>query len=112
MVKILAALKIVKADPDAITLVFVALLAAAPVALDGVSSALPSGFAAAVRQPIAAGFLARLKLVKLGEPDWTLVDLPGVANLRAVKWRQMNLARAPDRADQLHRLRLVLFGGN
>ena len=30
-----------------------------------------------------------------GEPDWALLDVPGAAELPAVKWRQLNLDRLP-----------------
>jgi len=29
--------------------------------------------------------------VKSGEPDWTLVGLPGIADLPSVRWKQQNL---------------------
>lgn len=39
---------------------------------------------------------------KSGEPDWTLVGLPGIADLPAVRWKQRNLdQRAPDRRDRV-----------
>ena len=31
--------------------------------------------------------------IKLGEPDWTLLDLPGVKDLPAVRWKLENLAK-------------------
>ena len=31
--------------------------------------------------------------VKRGEPDWALLDLPGVKNLPAVRWKLENLAK-------------------
>lgn len=31
--------------------------------------------------------------IKRGEPDWTLLDLPGAADLPAVRWRLKNLAK-------------------
>ncbi|MCY1649152.1 type II toxin-antitoxin system HipA family toxin [Caulobacter sp. SL161] len=51
-------------NPEAVMDVFTDLLATAPVALEGVLSALPSGFPAAVSQPIAAGFLTRLGKIR------------------------------------------------
>ena len=30
---------------------------------------------------------------KRGEPDWALLDVPGVDELPAVRWRMMNLDR-------------------
>jgi hypothetical protein len=30
-----------------------------------------------------------------GEPDWTLLGVPGAAELPAVKWRQQNLDKLP-----------------
>lgn len=39
---------------------------------------------------------------KSGEPDWTLVGLPGIADLPAVRWKQRKLDQlAPDRRDHL-----------
>ncbi len=29
------------------------------------------------------------------QPDWTLLDVPGAAELPAVKWRQLNLDKLP-----------------
>lgn len=31
--------------------------------------------------------------IKRGEPDWALLDLPGVEDLPAVRWRLENLAK-------------------
>jgi len=49
---------------------------------------------------------------KQGEPDWALLNLPGVANLPAVQWKLLNIRRmAPaKRAQALERLREVLLG--
>ena len=47
---------------------------------------------------------------KRGEPDWSLLGLPDVADLPAVKWRLENLAKAPDREAQIAKLEKVLFG--
>ena len=33
--------------------------------------------------------------VKKGEPDWTLLDLPGAQALPAVRWKLENLAKLP-----------------
>jgi hypothetical protein len=39
---------------------------------------------------------------KSGEPDWTLVGLPGIADVPAGRWKQRKLdQRAPDRRDHL-----------
>ncbi len=39
---------------------------------------------------------------KSGEPDWSLVGLPGIADLPAVRWKQRNLDQlAPGRRDRL-----------
>ena len=39
---------------------------------------------------------------KCGEPDWSLVGLPGIADLPAVRWKQRNLDQlAPGRRDHL-----------
>jgi hypothetical protein len=48
--------------------------------------------------------------IKRGEPDWTLLDVPGAKALAAVRWRLENLARldATKRAVLLARLREVL----
>lgn len=48
--------------------------------------------------------------IKRGEPDWALLDLPGVQALPAVRWRLENLARldAAKRAPLLARLGEVL----
>lgn len=47
-----------------------------------------------------------------GEPDWSLLEVAGVANLPAVKWRQQNLDRVvPAKRRQLvQRLEEVLLG--
>jgi hypothetical protein len=44
--------------------------------------------------------------VKKGEPDWTLLDLPGAKDLPAVRWKLENLAKlsADKRAQLLKRL--------
>lgn len=49
---------------------------------------------------------------KQGEPDWTLLNLPGIENLPAVQWKLLNIRRmAPaKRAQSLERLREVLLG--
>lgn len=49
---------------------------------------------------------------KQGEPDWALLNLPGVADLPAVQWKLLNIRRmAPaKRAQALERLREVLLG--
>jgi hypothetical protein len=39
---------------------------------------------------------------KSGEPDWSLIGLPGIADLPAVRWKQRNLDQlAPGRRDLL-----------
>ena len=45
-----------------------------------------------------------------GEPDWTLLDVPGAAELPAVKWRQLNLDKLPTkkRAELVEALEGVL----
>ena len=50
---------------------------------------------------------------KRGEPDWTLLGLPGVADLPAVKWRQLNLDKlsADVRAREVGKLERVLCTG-
>jgi len=50
---------------------------------------------------------------KRGEPDWSLLGLPAVAELPAVKFRQQKLAELSTdvRAAQLERLEQVLFAG-
>lgn len=49
---------------------------------------------------------------KLGEPDWELVSLTGVAELPAVKWKLQNirLMKPEKHAQALERLRRVLYG--
>jgi predicted nucleotidyltransferase component of viral defense system len=46
-----------------------------------------------------------------GEPDWALLDVPGAAELPAVKWRQQNLDKLPPkkRAEIVEALERVLF---
>ena len=41
---------------------------------------------------------------KRGEPDWSLLRIPGVSELPAVRWRQQNL----DKLTRDERIRLVL----
>jgi predicted nucleotidyltransferase component of viral defense system len=45
-----------------------------------------------------------------GEPDWALLDVPGAAELPAVKWRQLNLDKLPakKRAELVEALEKVL----
>jgi predicted nucleotidyltransferase component of viral defense system len=45
-----------------------------------------------------------------GEPDWALLDVPGAAELPAVKWRQLNLDKLPakKRAELVEALERVL----
>src|SRR6185437_5274819 len=45
-----------------------------------------------------------------GAPDWSLLPLPGVSDLPAVRWRQRNLdtLTAPARAAAVDQLRAVL----
>jgi predicted nucleotidyltransferase component of viral defense system len=47
-----------------------------------------------------------------GEPDWTLIGLPGAADLPAIKWRQDNLNKLTkeQRADLVAALEKVLSG--
>jgi len=47
-----------------------------------------------------------------GEPDWKLLDVPGAAELPAVRWRQQNLDKltATARAELVAHLEAVLFG--
>ncbi len=49
---------------------------------------------------------------KRGEPDWQLLGLPHVADLPAVKWRQINYDKLKTavRAAELAKLERVLFG--
>jgi Nucleotidyl transferase AbiEii toxin, Type IV TA system len=48
-----------------------------------------------------------------GEPDWSLLNVQGAADLPAVKWRQYNLDKltAKARAELVARLEAVLFTG-
>jgi hypothetical protein len=45
-----------------------------------------------------------------GKPDWTSIELPGAANLPAVKWRQLNLDKltAERRATEVASLEKIL----
>lgn len=49
---------------------------------------------------------------KQGEPDWALLNLPGIEDLPAVQWKLLNIRRmAPAKREQaLERLREVLLG--
>lgn len=38
---------------------------------------------------------------KSREPDWTLLDLEGVSELPAIKWKQINLAKMPEKKHKL-----------
>jgi hypothetical protein len=40
---------------------------------------------------------------KRGKPDWRLLDVPGAADLPAVRWKQINL----DKLSADHRAKLV-----
>ena len=82
------------------------------------------GFAGMTTQPVTIDELvaAREKLIasiagkvlephrrfllsfKRGEPDWSLLRIPGVSELPAVRWRQQNL----DKLTSDERIRLVL----
>ena len=44
------------------------------------------------------------------EPDWTMLDVPGCAQLPAVRWRQLNLTKAPEgtRAELVKKLSELL----
>jgi predicted nucleotidyltransferase component of viral defense system len=54
-------------------------------------------------------FLLSFKQLK---PDWALLDLPGVADLPAVRWRLHNLATLPEyrRAELIAKLEVVFLG--
>ncbi len=45
-----------------------------------------------------------------GAPDWAKLGLQGVAELPAVQWRQINLAKAPNLDEQNARLEQLFFG--
>jgi len=49
---------------------------------------------------------------KRGEADWSLLGLPGVADLPAVRWRQQNLDTLSRevRTAEVAKLEKVLFG--
>ncbi len=57
---------------------------------------------------------AFLMSVKNRKPDWTLLDLPDIADLPAVKWKLYNLGRmsGENHAAALGRLQRVLDAGN
>ena len=65
-----------------------------------------------IRERLTAGQRQFLLSFKQGEPDWALLNLPGVADLPAVQWKLLNIRRmAPaKRAQALERLREVLLG--
>ena len=65
-----------------------------------------------IRERLTAGQRQFLLSFKQGEPDWGLLNLPGVADLPAVQWKLLNIRRmAPaKRAQALERLREVLLG--
>ena len=67
---------------------------------------------ALIRERLTAGQRQFLLSFKQGEPDWGLLNLPGVADLPAVQWKLLNIRRmAPaKRAQSLERLREVLLG--
>jgi hypothetical protein len=48
---------------------------------------------------------------KRGNPDWELLDVPGVRDLPAIQWKQRNLAGLPEkaRAELLRRLEAVFL---
>lgn len=50
--------------------------------------------------------------MKSREPDWTLLNLKGVNNLPAIKWKQINLAKMPDdkHKQALEKLKDILDG--
>ncbi|MCR4303378.1 MAG: nucleotidyl transferase AbiEii/AbiGii toxin family protein [Gallionella sp.] len=49
---------------------------------------------------------------KQGEPDWALLNLPGIEDLPAMQWKLLNIRRmaSAKRAQALERLREVLLG--
>lgn len=70
------------------------------------------------REALIAGIVGKmpephkrfLVSIKRGEPDWALLDLPGVKDLPAVRWKFENLARlsSEKRAELLKRLKAAL----
>jgi predicted nucleotidyltransferase component of viral defense system len=81
----------------------------APVALDELLAARE-----AIIAEMTGGMLQRhrefLLSFQQGAPDWAKLGLQGVAELPAVQWRQINLAKAPNLNDQNARLEKLLFG--
>lgn len=87
-------------------------MTAEPIALDELLAAREALIAA-----IAGGmpnahkeFLVRFKR---GEPDWTLLGVPGVSALPAVKWKQLNLDKLSKEARSrlIEQLETVLSDG-
>jgi len=70
------------------------------------------------REDLIAGIVGKmpeqhkrlLVSVKRAEPDWALLNLPGVKDLPAVRWKLENLARlsSEKRAELLKRLKAAL----
>ena len=67
---------------------------------------------AALHAVLAEEDRAFLLSVKSRKPDWSLIDLPGIADLPAVRWKLVNLGRMSEakHAAALDRLRRVLGG--
>lgn len=65
---------------------------------------------AAMRAQITAQDVEFLLSVKRGQPDWTLVNMPGVEKLPAVRWKISNIQKMSDtkRAEALAHLAAVL----
>lgn len=65
-----------------------------------------------IHQHITDKHRAFLLSFKQGEPDWALLNLPGVADLPAVQWKLLNIRSMPPakRAQALERLREALLG--
>lgn len=64
----------------------------------------------AMREQITPKDVEFLLSIKRGQPNWSLLNLPGVESLPAVRWKIMNIQKMPDtkRAEALVRLEGVL----
>ena len=80
-----------------------------PVSLEQLETA-RTALVDAIRQQITQRDVAFLLSLKVGQPDWSLLALPGIAELPAVNWKLKNIrAMAEDkRAESFARLERVL----
>jgi predicted nucleotidyltransferase component of viral defense system len=78
-------------------------MTAEPVALDDLLEA-REAMIAAVAGEMPEAHKEFLLGFKRGKPDWSLLDIPGAADLPAVRWKQINL----DKLSTEHRAKLVI----